>query len=383
MRILFILLDQRIAGPQNRVLQLVRSLNKRNFQPIIVLPKGGGDCTEILKDLNIPFYEMNLNRMRATFNPFKQFLWLCSLFRSVVELKEFVQTNNIDILYANSLMHIHGPLAAKLASIKLVWFLNDIPPLLLRLLLGFLLWMLPDIIIVNAKVLAKKHFIENKMLSKRIHTIYSPVDINKFNPNAKREKIRKEFQIEPEIKLIGTVGNINPWKGYEYFVEAANLIKSRFQNTKFLIVGAKLDTQKDYFERLEGLIKKFNLEQDVIFTGRRLDMPDVMSDIDIFVLSSISESCPLVLLEAMASGKPTVATMVGGVPELVENGETGIIVRPKDSAAIADAVSYLLCNPQEAVKTGKKGRQRAVHLFSLEEHVRNNEKIFKQLRENP
>jgi glycosyltransferase involved in cell wall biosynthesis len=162
------------------------------------------------------------------------------------------------------------------------------------------------------------------------------------------------------------VGNINPIKGYEYFIQTAALVKKQIEGIRFVIVGAVLDTQKRYYQKLQNMILSLQMERDIVFAGRTDNVPEMLSIFDVFMLPSISEGGPRVTLEAMAMEKPVVATDVGAVPEQIVNGETGIIVPPRDPGAMAEAVIYLLEHPAEASTMGKKARPRVIELFSLD-----------------
>ena len=117
----------------------------------------------------------------------------------------------------------------------------------------------------------------------------------------------------------------------------------------------------------------------VVFTGFRLDVPELLSEVAISVLPSLSEALPNVVLESMAAGVPVVATRVGGNPEVVEEGVTGLLVPPQDPAALAKAICRLLENPELASRYGRAGKQRIAEQFSLERMVRQTETLYLDL----
>ena len=169
-------------------------------------------------------------------------------------------------------------------------------------------------------------------------------------------------------------------KGLEYFIRVANEVKKRSRlKIKFLIVGGKSKGHEDYYNKLQILIKKLHLENDIIFTGRVPYLQDVLSIMNIFLMTSIAEGTPLVILEAMAMGVPVVATDVGGISEQVADGETGIIVPPRDPNAISKSVIYLLEHPEERGRMGKKGRERVKKMFSLERCVEEHRKLYESV----
>ncbi len=172
----------------------------------------------------------------------------------------------------------------------------------------------------------------------KVITVYNGVDLEEFNVGAKGNKIREEFALDPGIPLVGIVGRLDAWKGHEYFLEAAAQVMEEIPEAKFLIVGEDIDQNKKQETKLRNLAEKLRLTNNIIFTGQRNDIPEIMSSLDILVLSSLKEHFGRVIIEAMGCGKPVIATNAGGVPEIVKDGYTGILVPPRDSDALARAI---------------------------------------------
>jgi glycosyltransferase involved in cell wall biosynthesis len=206
---------------------------------------------------------------------------------------------------------------------------------------------------------------------------YNGVDTLQFSPAAdKRTYQQTLLSLDPVRPVIGTVGNLLPIKGHEILLKAARQVVERRPEALFVLVGD--GTRR---AELERLAQTLNLSEQVRFLGRRRDVPDLMQAFDVFVLTSNSEGCPNVILEAMATGLPVVSTSVGGVPELVTD-ETGILVPPGDDAALADAIRQLLDDPARRQAMGQAGRRRAVEHFSLETMIRARETLLLELLEH-
>ena len=180
----------------------------------------------------------------------------------------------------------------------------------------------------------------NKIYKRDIIVIPNGLDILKFN-NLLKENIRKLMKISNDEKIIIFVGRLHPVKGIEYLIKALELIRQKNAKTKLIIVG-----DGEEMERLEKLVKELNLTNNVMFVGRisNEDIPKYMTLSDVLVLPSLKEGFPITLLEAMASGLPIIATNVGGVPEIIKNGENGFLVEPKNPEAIAEKVLLLFEN---------------------------------------
>jgi glycosyltransferase involved in cell wall biosynthesis len=162
---------------------------------------------------------------------------------------------------------------------------------------------------------------------------------------------------------VGIVGNLNPMKGHTYFIEAAHQIKQRVPNTKFVIVGRKVDSAPGYWEGLHNLAARLELSENLVFTDYQEDIPAVLSAFDVFVLSSVLESCPNVVLEAMAMKIPIVATDVGAVTELLDDGKVGTIVPSADTTAIAGAVLAWLTRSTGEIETITDAARKRVETF--------------------
>lgn len=379
--ILHIIPDERFGGPQQRTLQVAKCLKEDDFISIIAMPKGDKTFTNLLDDSGILHYQIkNFKKLPNLSNSLSVLSWLFHFIPSIFSLRSLIKRNKINIVHANGAMSLQVPLAAKIGGAKLIWHLNDIntPKRLKNLLFPFLHF-LPDKVVVSAKAVKSYYFGEESAHTNDVTILYPPVDTNKFHPNYNAEEYRIEFGLKESDKVVGIVGNINPAKGYEYFFHATKLIKESFPQVKFLIVGKRLETQEKYWQKLQSLITNLRIEKDVILAGLRTDIPQIMNIMDIFVTSSTSESFSMVTAEAMACAKPVVATRVGGVPELVIEGKTGILVPPKDPEAIAEAVLYLLNHPREAKEMGLKGRKRAIEYFDLEICTQRHKELYESL----
>ena len=174
--------------------------------------------------------------------------------------------------------------------------------------------------------------------------------------------------------LIGTVGRLTAQKGMDYFLAAAQKLLKDFPDLLFAIVGDGPDREK-----LERMAKDLNIQNSVHFTGARNDMPNVYASLDIFVLASIAEGMPMALLEAMASRRPVVATAVGGVPQIVVVGRTGMLVRSKDAAGLADTVANLLRHPDLRERMARNGEAEVRRQFSSEVMTQNYCKLYAEL----
>lgn len=191
--------------------------------------------------------------------------------------------------------------------------------------------------------------IENKL-----SVTYNAVNVEKFQPD-KISTFKEEMKIDPQKQVILFVGNLVWQKGVEYLIRAKEFIS---EDVKIVIVG-----DGPLFEELKAIVE-FEKIEGIIFTGARADIEKIMPAADVFVLPSLSEGRPTVILEAMASGKPVVATNVGGIPEIV-NDEIGILVNPEDPVGLAESIDKILKNEEVQIKMGKAAREQVMEYTSI------------------
>ena len=191
------------------------------------------------------------------------------------------------------------------------------------------------------------------------------MDLREFDPEVNGRVIRKEFNIGEDELIIGTVGRIDPEKGYEYFLESARIVLQDFKNIRFLVVGGAFNNSSLERSLYEISVEK-GIDKKTIFTGYRKDIPQILASMDVVVLPSGIDACSRVLFESMAMRRPLVATNAGGTPEVVQEGVTGLLVKPGDSSEMAKCIMKLLNNKKLAEQYGSAGRKRVEAMFTNE-----------------
>ena len=190
----------------------------------------------------------------------------------------------------------------------------------------------------------------------------------------------EDYNIQNARQVVGIIGNIDRWKGQLVVLRAIKELKAVYPDIICLIVGTVLKGAENYKQELDEYISNNGLDKNVIFTGFIKDIPNIISIFDILVHASIEpEPFGRVILEGMAANKPIVATNEGGVPEIVINNETAILVPMNDSSKMADAIKYYLSNKAIAETMAAKGRQRLIKLFSTEKMVQDVEKVYEDI----
>jgi glycosyltransferase involved in cell wall biosynthesis len=232
--------------------------------------------------------------------------------------------------------------------------------------------------VVTVSQAVREHMLKDAAkFADRFTFVRGAIDVEPFLNGKGRARVRAEWGVRDDEVLIGMAGRVTRWKGQSIFVQAAKLIAERHAKAKFAAVGGVFDTEKFYMDRFRKEVRDAGLENKLTINDFRADMPDVFAAFDIFVLPSIlPEPFGLVVIEAMASGKPVVATAPGGPSETVVDGETGFLVPPSDASAIARVLEVLLADHQKRISMGDAGRRRAREVFSLPRYVTEFEELY-------
>lgn len=212
--------------------------------------------------------------------------------------------------------------------------------------------------------------------------IHNAVEVSEFTVGGDGASVRGEFGWTVQEQLVGVIGRLDWWKGHEYFLEALAQAAAQLPHLRGLIVGEPENSpmNRAYLQRLKHLVESLKLEDKVVFTGFRTDVPRLIAALDVVVLSSSApEPFGRVVIEGMAAGKPVIATAAGGVPEIIEDGVSGILVPPKDAQALADAILKLLSDRGMAHRIGLAARQRVEERFSAQRYVAATHKVYDAL----
>lgn len=218
-----------------------------------------------------------------------------------------------------------------------------------------------------------KRFLQNEIASSdRATLIYHGIaEPGRTDRPIDLSEKRKMLGLSADKTVIGTVGLLEKQKGPEDFIRSIPLVLHSFPECQFVLIG-----DGPLRGRLEDLAGQLGISRSVRFAGWRDDAAELMQILDIFCLPSLWESFGLVLLEAMAYAKPIVATDVGGIPDVILNGETGLLVSPRDPASLSKAMIYFLTHPEIALEMGRRGRARLSERFTLENMIQRYEDFY-------
>lgn len=208
----------------------------------------------------------------------------------------------------------------------------------------------------------------------RISAIFNGIDFSIFDPERVNGSFRADFGIEKDEIVVGTVARLVPQKGVEYFLQMAELVAARHEKARFLIVG-----EGELEQALREQCEQQGIGKRVLFVGPQSRMPECYAGMDIFVLSSLWEGHPLSLIESQAMERPTVATCTSGSPEIINDGQTGFLVSPKNVHELAEKVCWLIEHKKEARAMARQGRQLCRQRYHEKAMVEKTLNIYEEL----
>jgi glycosyltransferase involved in cell wall biosynthesis len=382
MKVLYCILDNRCGGPHRLAHATALRLRQRGVETLFLLGYKAGESWQPEGFQRFLCGHIQCVRRQAPIRNLLRFAVMLPY--NLLRIRQIIGSHSIDLVHVDGVTNFVPALAARLARRPLIWLYNDYVPGPMRPVLIPLLRRLASTVVVQGECLKRQHAAGDARLRAKTAVLYSGVDTHRFNPAGhgpeRRRRVREELGLPPDCPLVGIIRNVNRFKGFTYFLEAAGQIKQRVPSAKFAIVGSKLDTDLAYWDELQQLTARLGLGGDVIYTGFRDDIPAILSALDVFVLASIEESCPVALLEAMAMEVPVVATDVGAVAEMVEHGRTGFVVPPRDSAAIAEAaLRYLEGPPEQTRRMAQAARKKVEADFEIEIIAAQQQRLYKNL----
>ena len=368
-----------IGGGQRSLLLLLNLLDKEHFTPFVGCLGDSAFAAEIEKTaanvipLSLPAAHNKTDKVKRF--TFRDLLEDFRQLRVIIELHRIVKRHAIDLIHANSLsVALLGGIVARI---------NRIPILMHKryatsygILDRFCERLLHRVILVSEATRWDFAPAAKQTL------IYNGVDLDAFQASPEEvETLQTELFPDESSSavLVGVVTRITPEKGIHFLVKAMGELKKK-TNAKLLIVGGPyFQKDIDYMDTLKQEVADLGVEDSVIFTGFLSDTRIVTSLLDIVLVPSIiPEACPRTIIEAMAVGKPVIATPLGGSKELV-TPETGILVPPEDASAIADAIATLATDPERLITMRKAARDRAVQLFSSKKNTALTETVYTEL----
>jgi len=350
------------GGTELGMLATLPQLNRERFRNIVCSITARMPLRPEFESEGIPVYSLNVEKK-----------WDL---RAVRRLMRLLKTEQPDIIHSY-LFHgnMLGRVVGKMARTPII--VSSERSVDHHSLFGILLNRLTARLVtaVETNSRAGKEFVESRLgfNSTRVFAVHPGVQAVPGRRDD-RERIRRELGLESDVPVVGFVGRLHPAKGLSYCVSAFARVVQDLSKAVLLLVGDGAERG-----RIEELCHKEGIDGSVLFLGHRPDVASLMSAMDVLVLPSLREGFPRIVLEAMARAKPVVASNVGGVPEAVQDGVSGILVPPRDSARLAEGLLKLLSDKHIARQMGLRGKSRFEQYFTVELAAARYERLYQDL----
>lgn len=366
-RIAFVDHAEQLGGAQKSLIELLGNLDRARYEPVLLCAKEADwleradlDGVEKVRVFE-PSAVLGWRRDRLARSWTRSAGVISKALGPVRNLIGALRRLRPDLIHTNTLKaHMIGSAAARLLGIPLVWHVRDIlePG-------GALTWLIRAGRLSRPKVIAISDAVRDQFdgCNLDIEVIYNGIPLDRFAPGPADGSLRDELDIASGARVITVVGRLTPWKGHRVLLEAMKLILPEYPEAVLIVVGEVAFWEPDYLGELQGYARELGVAQAVRWLGFRDDVPRILSLTDVFALPSENEPFGRAIIEAMAAGKPVVATRSGGVPEIVDEGETGLLVEPRSGTQLARAICQLLGDPELAERMGQAGLERARRSF--------------------
>lgn len=353
MNVLHIIETTGPGGAETVFLNLIGNLNVRGTKSHVVIEGKGWVYDEVVKSGIIPTV------IRSEWPSFD--------LKYLLKLILFIKKKRINVIHSHLLgANVYCSIAGIICRIPVISTLHgtvDANPNDRFLILKFKLVNKGSRKIVFVSEYLKKFYFESTCIDKnKSIVIYNGVNVRNFEGRRKGD-LREKLGFTANDILIGSIGNIRKPKGYDVLIKSAAILKNNHPECRFIIVG---EGDNKLFDELVTLRKVLGVEDTVIFLGFRADVATVLSDLDIFILPSITEGFSISTIEAMAVGVPVIITNSGGPTEIITNNEDGIVIPPNNPEAIAEAIIKLILNPKIKAKITTQAKITVQEKFSIE-----------------
>lgn len=366
--------EGRYGGPQTRIVGVAERLKAQDIETVIVLPEKESErfyAEAVKRKLAIRSLKMH----KLSRSPIAILFYFLTFPKEVYLLCKILKKENIDIVHCNSARQFKGVVAGCLARKKVIWHLQDTwNPLIIRAFFFTASFLVDHFIAAGEKV--REYYLGRFPLSRKpVKIIQAPVDTSVFDPDLVYADQR--IASSPGVKVV-SVGNINPAKGYEYFIDAVSHISKRNIPGNFWVVGPHYENQKTYYEKLQSTSQKIT-HNSFQFYGASDNIRSVLKAADVYVCSSIYEASPISVWEAMSMGKAVISTDVGDVRQFIQDGVNGFIVPLRDPKALADKIGVLLQDANLRQVFGARARTTAIRHLDISICARKHAEAYRDI----
>ncbi len=378
--ILYVHSSNELYGSDIVLLELVRRLDRNRFLPLVVTPTDityEGLLGQALQDAGVRHQALDIPVLRRRYlSPLGFPSFVRRVHAAPGMLQPIMTAEHVALVHSNTSAVWGGALAARRAGLPHLWHVHEIVtrPRLIRKLIAWSVMRWSDQVVAISRAVADHLLVDEPRLAAKLTVIHDAVDTERFYPGVESSAVRAGWRVDSEIVLAGVVGRISGWKGQHIFFRALarafDLAPELRGRLRGVVVGEVVPDEDWRRRELEALTQTLGIVDNVIWAGYRRDTPEVMAALDVLVMPSIEpEPFGMVILEAMASGRPVLATAHGGPLETVVDGATGFLVPPGDPELLALALVRLAADSGLRAQLGQQARNHVCRHFGFASHV--------------
>ena len=368
-----------VSDAEKSLLALLSKLEREAFTPILACPPG--ELAICAKEIDVETLSLPLTRFTQTRNPLKKSMYAMAWVAGTNQLRKIIQSVSPALIHSNSATaHLYAASLAKKAEIPCVWHARDLRPLPFP---ARTLCRRTDRVIAISDAVSTL-LISSGLLKSRIARIYNGIDPEACCAQVTGSDVRAALGIPQEARILLIVAQFVPWKRHEDAIRALPQIVEKEPFARLVVVRSdQFDSHPELQSRLSTLAQELGVKNKVVFAGHRGDIPDLMAASEMLIMPSDAEPFGLAAIEAMSLGKPVVGTRAGGLPEVVRDGETGLLVVPRFPESLAIACLRLLENDSLAQSLGQAGHLRVEELFHIERTVQETQTLYEAMLHPP
>jgi L-malate glycosyltransferase len=372
----------KVSGAEKVLLNILRGLDQTRYEPLVICPEED-NLQSMLQAESVPYASVPVLHARFTWKPSELLHYLFSFSRLILVTRKEIERCDPDFVHANT---VRAGIAATLATAgtgrTIIWHVHDdLPKHPLSHIIRLLAYASKRTRLVAVSKATADAFSGSFSFKERIHVIENGVDLRRFplkQPGG--SPFKKELGISESNFLVCAAGQICARKGLRQLLEAFSQIYDEAPQMHLAIVGKPVFSHEEQYrdELVEAAIAA-GISDRVHFTGERQDISNILQSSDLLVLNSSEEPFGLVLVEAMSSGTPVLATRVGGIPEIVVDAESGWLVEKHDTAGLAAKLLELSQNPRLLERVARYGREEVSPRFSIDRFLSKIHALYAEL----